>query len=415
MTERPDRLQSESDAMGALSDMKSRILICTLALVAGFATVSLRAQPSPATKTTAAQNPITIGGRSVAKLVRPREHNSTKPQLLEADFLPGRGMNLLQIKAYLPGKGEILLLASPSLDDARVKLDAPDPYGNEAFKLGGAFLLPYPNRIRGTLSPGGKSIITNASGQKISLPANWKGDAPGAELHAMHGLILNSKFQNVLLHNGPASSTISALLHARDFGGHWPSQTDVKIQAELKDDMLDLQVIATNVGHERLPMAIGMHPYFAFPSGDREQARVHMPAEMRAPANNYDDVFALGKLVPLKGTRFDFSADPGAPLNTEFVDDSFTDLQRNAQGNVEVRVTDPAARYGIKITAISKEIKTIQMYAPPTKNFVAIEPQYNLSDPYDKKVWGDQDTGVVFLKPGESTTWHVQFAIYELK
>jgi len=39
------------------------------------------------------------------------------------------------------------------------------------------------------------------------------------------------------------------------------------------------------------------------------------------------------------------------------------------------------------------------MYAPPTKNFVAIEPQYNLSDPFDRKVWGNQDTGVVYLKP----------------
>jgi galactose mutarotase-like enzyme len=55
------------------------------------------------------------------------------------------------------------------------------------------------------------------------------------------------------------------------------------------------------------------------------------------------------------------------------------------------------------------------MYAPPAKNFVAIEPQYNLSDPFDRKVWGNQDTGVVYLKPGESTTWHVQFVIYALK
>jgi aldose 1-epimerase len=395
--------------------MKPRIFICALAFIAGSAITPTIAQTGSATKATATQSAITIGGQPIDRLVRPRKQTSTKPQFLEADFLPGRGMNLLQIKAYLPGKGEVLLLASPSLEDAKVKLDAPDLYGNEAFKIGGAFLLPYPNRIRGTLSADGKSIEADASGQKVSLPANWRGDNPGAELHSMHGLILNAKFQDVALHNGAANSTLSATLHAGNFGGHWPSQTDVKIQAELKNDVLDLKVTATNVGKQQLPMAIGMHPYFAIPSGERKQARVHMPAEMRAPANNYDDVFALGKLVPLKGTRFDFSAEEGAPLNTEFVDDSFTALQRNAQGNAEVRVTDPAAKYGIKITAISKEIKTIQMYAPPTTNFVAIEPQYNLSDPYDKKVWGDQDTGVVFLKPGESTTWHVQFAIFEMK
>jgi galactose mutarotase-like enzyme len=357
---------------------------------------------------------ITVGELPIARMERPRQ-NSTKPQFLEADFLPGRGMNLIQIKAFVPGKGVIDLLASPSLQEAKTKLDAADPFGNEAFKIGGAFLLPYANRIRGTLSADHRSIEADAAGQKISLPANWKGDEPGAELHSMHGLILNAKFQDVTLHNDSAVSTLSGTLHAGDFGGHWPSQTDVKIQAELTDDVLDLKVTATNVGKDRLPMAIGMHPYFAFPSGDRKQGRVHLPARMRAPANNYDDVFALGKLVPLKGTRFDFSAEEGAPLGTEFVDDSFTDLQRNSDGKVEVRVTDPAAKYGIKIIAISKEIKTVQMYAPPAKNFVAIEPQYNLSDPFDRKVWGDQETGVVYLKPGESTIWHVQFAIYEPK
>jgi galactose mutarotase-like enzyme len=389
------------------------MLIGTLIFVAGLAAVPAGAQN--ASKTVAKGDMMTIGGEPVATLVRPRTQETAKPQFVEAEFLPGRGMNLIQIKAYVPGKGVISLLAAPSMEEVKAKLDAPDPYGNEAFKIGGAFLIPYPNRIRGTLSADGNSIEADAAGQKISLPANWHGDNPGAELHSMHGLILNAKFGELTLNNGTQKSTISAKLHAGNFGGHWPSQTDIKVQAELTDEVLDLKVTATNVGKERLPMAIGMHPYFAFPSGDRTQARVHMPATMRAPANNYDDVFALGKLVPVRDSRFDFRAEEGAPLGTEFVDDSFTALERDAHGRAEVRVTDPAAKYGIKVIAISKEIKTIQMYAPPAKNFVAIEPQYNLSDMFDKKVWHNQDTGVVFLKPGESTTWHVQFAIYELK
>jgi galactose mutarotase-like enzyme len=338
-----------------------------------------------------------------------------RPQFLEATFLPNHGMNLLQIKAYLPGKGVVNLLASPPLEEALAKLDGPDPYGNEAFKIGGAFLLPYANRIRGVLSEDGQSIEADASGQKLHLPANWKGDHAGAELHSMHGLILNARFVEIRRADGPKKSTLSALLHAGDFAGRWPSKTDVKLQAELTGDVLDLKVTATNVGHERLPMAIGMHPYFAIPSGDRTQVRVHIPASMRAPSNNYDDVFALGTLVPVADTRFDFRAADGAALGNYFVDDSFTSLERGKKDAFEVRVTDPASNYGIKVIGLSPELRAVQMYAPPTKNFVAIEPQYNLSDPFDRKVWGNQDTGVVYLKPGESTTWHVQFVIYALK
>ena len=46
-------------------------------------------------------------------LQRPRSSDQSKPQFLEATVLPGRGMAVLQIKAYFPGKGEINLLNSP--------------------------------------------------------------------------------------------------------------------------------------------------------------------------------------------------------------------------------------------------------------------------------------------------------------
>ncbi len=45
-------------------------------------------------------------------------------------------MNLFQIRAFVPGKGEINLIASPSLEEAAKLLagGSSDPYGNESFK-----------------------------------------------------------------------------------------------------------------------------------------------------------------------------------------------------------------------------------------------------------------------------------------
>jgi hypothetical protein len=121
------------------------------------------------------------------------------------------------------------------------------------------------------------------------------------------------------------------------------------------------------VGDEPEPMAIGWHPYFAIPSGDRKQARLLVPAEKLALVNNYDDVFPTGKLVPVKsyeGGKYDYNAKGGKPLGDDFLDDNFSTLKRTG-GKVDVQLTDPAANYGIHILGISPEIKTVQVYAPP--------------------------------------------------
>jgi len=356
---------------------------------------------------------MTIGGEPVVILKRPRAAGSEKPQFLEATLLPGFGMNLLQVKAYFPGKGEVNVMASPDLAGAKELLEkGNDEWGTQSFRIGGAFIMPYVNRIRGKLSPDGKWIETTILGKDITLPANFHGKNPGAEIHSIHGYVFAAKFQDVKSMDGATESIASGILHGGNFGGHWLSKTDVTIRAILKDNSLDLEVIAKNVGDEIDPIAITFHPYFQFPSGDRTQARLHLPAEERTGVDNYDNVFPTGEVLPVKGTPFDFTAMGGAPLGKMFMDDCFTDLKRNKEGNAEIEVIDPAANYGVRILGISPQIKSIQVYAPPEKNFVAVEPQFNLVDPYNKKVWGKRDTGIVSVQPGQSVTWHVKLELF---
>ena len=376
---------------------------------AGQAPQNGSAVPPPAAQQT---EPISIGGEPAVILTRPRSLEANKPQFLEAVVLPGMGMNLVQVKAYLPGKGDIQVLTTMDLPAAKTFLETSnDEFGNNAFKIGAAMLVPYPNRIRGKLSPDGKTITAIVDGHRLSLPANSHGPEAGAEPHAMHGLILTSKFQDVKEHNGLQESTVFAMLHAGDFGGHWLSSTNVNIGMTLKDQSLDVYIIAKNVGDVEDPMALGFHPYFQIPSGDRKQVRLHLPADMRAIVNNYDDVFPTGRIVSLTGTPYDFTAPEGKALGDLFLDDSFTDLQHDPDGSATVELTDPAAKYGLRVRALSPHIKAIQVYAPPDKDFVAIEPQFNLADPY-KRIWHGQDTGIVLLQPGKSTMWHVRIELF---
>jgi aldose 1-epimerase len=366
------------------------------------------------TVTVPVHSTVTIGGEAVAVLKRPQSADQSKPQFLTATVIPGRGMAVLQITAYVPGKGEVDVFTAPSLGDAKDLLDhKDDKFGNKVFTLGGAFLVPYANRIRGKVSSNGSEITTSIAGQTVTLPANWSGKNPGAEKLAMHGLMLTSKFENVQQRNTAQASTISGIFHAGNWDGHWPSSTDMSIRITLRNDSVEFMVTAKNAGKEPLPMGIGWHPYFAIPSGDRKQARLHLPADKVASMNNYDDVFPTGEVNPVSmgDGKYDFTAADGKSLDDVYLDDNFQDLKRDASGSATSTVTDPASKYGIRVRAESPEIKSIQVYSPLDKSFVAIEPQFNLPDPYGSE-WKGADTGMVLLKPGESTTWRVKLELF---
>lgn len=352
---------------------------------------------------------VVVGGQPAFTLERPKNADAAHAHFLSAEILPGRGMMTYQVKAYLPGKGEINLLESPPLSEAPQILNGgPDDFmGNKSFSLGGAILLPYANRIRGKLSPDGTSLQTTVLGKTVTLSANWKGKNPGAIKNAMHGLILASRMDKVSTDSNANQSSVTGILHAGDFQGHWLSKTDVETKVSLQDDAFVLSVTAKNVGGEPLPMGIGWHPYFVLPSGNREQVKLHLPATRRALVDNYDDVFPTGKIVPVAGTPYDFTAAGGAPLNKLFMDDSFLNLQKTPEGYTVIELSDPAAKYGLRITAMSKEVSAIQVYAPVDKKFIVIEPQFNWADPYSK-VWSGKDTGMAVLQPGQSVTYSVK-------
>ena len=122
-----------------------------------------------------------IGGQPLVKLSR-KAVSTTTPEFTSITLMPGRGMELLQITANFPGKGDVNVLASPSESTAKEMLDdKDDANGDFGYRLGAAFLVPYPNRIRGKLSPNGKTLTAEWEGHTLTLPANNMGRLPTAE------------------------------------------------------------------------------------------------------------------------------------------------------------------------------------------------------------------------------------------
>jgi aldose 1-epimerase len=357
----------------------------------------------------AAESDLVIGGQSPVLLTREKSGRNT-PEFLNVTLLPGRGMNFFQARAWFPDLGAIDLLASPSLEQAQTRLDGgPDDFmGVGSFSFGGALLLPFANRIRGKLMSDGRTLETKILGQDVRLPADWHGKDKGAEKCAMHGLMLAASMKVVDATPDHAKAT----LEAGDFDDHWLSQTNVTVEAALRPECIEFSATAANVGRELLPIGIGWHPYFSIPSKQREQARLHLPARRRALVNNYDDVFPTGQIVTVAETPYDFTAAGGAPLGSRYFDDSFVDLRKSPNGDTVFEILDPAARYGVRVIALSSHIRALQVYSRPDRAFVVVEPQFNWADPFSS-VWPPgSDTGMVVLRPGESVTWAVRWELF---
>ncbi len=126
----------------------------------------LRRRPINPRSRLAAQKVVTITRKAVS---------TTKPEFTSVTVAPGRGMEILQITANFPGKGNVNVLASPDLAGAKKMLDVEDDaFGNLGYRLGAAILVPYPNRIRGKLSADGKTLTTEWQ---------WPHDHPAGQQH----------------------------------------------------------------------------------------------------------------------------------------------------------------------------------------------------------------------------------------
>lgn len=350
---------------------------------------------------------VRIGGAPAVRLQARAEGAS--PAVTEALILPGRSMMLLQARVRLASGDTADILEAPDLAAAALQLDggADDFAGNRAFAFGGALLAPYANRIRGRALPDSRDIETQIDGHAMRLPRNWGGKAPGAEQYAMHGLILDQPAR----WSQTADDAVTGVIDAGDFGGRWPGALRFTVAWRLQAGGLRLEILAEATGPAPAPVGLGWHPYLRILSGDRTQARLHLPARLRAEVNDYDEVLPTGRLLPADGP-YDFRSPGGEPLGDLYLDDCFTGLER--PGDLAVEVRDPAAGLGLRVLSDAPAVRAVQVYAPRDQAFVVVEPQFNLANPFGA-VWpADVDTGMVRLEPGRTVRYAARLEPFPL-
>jgi hypothetical protein len=142
---------------------------------------------------------------------------------------------------------------------------------------------------------------------------------------------------------------------------------------------------------------------------------LRLPSATRAEVRDRHTDIPSGRLLPVAGTEYDFTARTGAALGSLSLDDTFVQLRQAPLDNGPVaELRDPVNNYGLRLTLLSTSIKAIHVTAPANGGFITISPQFNYDDPFGREWPRDEDTGMVVLQPGRSATWRIRLEIFAL-
>ncbi len=369
-------------------------------------TTAMTSQPA------ASPQPTGPGGEEVIRLVRTPDAVGGDPEFTSAVLLPGRGMNLLQLTAQIPGHGQVPLLMAPPLDRVTAMLtnSGPDANGSLSATMGGAFLVPWAGHLVGRPSASPGILQTLWLGQHLTFPAS----SPGSSLSTL-GLLLNrgadSTHSDVVLDG----QSVEAIFHPGTFSGNWPSTGAVHVLAELSGKTLDLTVTVQNTGPTPMPVGIGWLPYLSIASHDRQHATLALPSSMRLETDRSSGI-PTGRMVSVSGTPLDFSRARGTALGHTAVDDTFVHLTTSVlSSSPVVELRDTAWGYGVRITPLTANIKALHVVAPADQPWVAIGPYTNFDNALGSQWDTAEGSGITTLQPGDSVQWKVRLEVFTFR
>lgn len=347
------------------------------------------------------------GGQDPVRLSRSATSIGRGAELVSATFLPGRGMNVFQITALIPGHGEVPLLVSPALASAASVLNGQDEdaNGSASTSLGGAILAPWAQRLSGTSTSTQGVLDTEWNGKRLSFPAENSGSNMSIE-----GLLLNRGADSVKSDVLPDGQSVLAVFHAGDFSGDWPSSIEVTVQAQLTAHDLDLTVTAKNTGQQPVPFGVGWHPFFAIPSGNRSEALLRVPSQNVMEANRQTGL-PTGRMVSVAGAINDFSRAGGTRLGTDGLNETYTNLQSGVATGPVAEISDPAYNFKLSVIPLTADITNMRVISPADKAWVSIGPNTNLDDPFGPEWSNPENAGMITLAPGASLRWKVRIEI----
>ena len=254
------------------------------------------------------------------------------------------------------------------------------------------FLAPWANRI-----PGGGF---HANGKWFAFNESLGVLRMHPEHVAIHGMLTSSSLWQVtdLGADSDGAWVVSRLEFWRypSLMANWPFAHEYEMTYRLAAGELETTIAVKNLSSETMPVAIGFHPYFRLPGVPRGECVAHIPARTAVVVDQ--QLCATGEFRP------NSLPDP-TPLASHLLDDGFTDLTRNTEGQAVFRI-EGAGRW-IEVS-FGPKWQVGVVYAPSGQDFICFEPMAAITNGVNLAAEGKYPA-LQTLEPG--AVWRESFRV----
>jgi len=235
------------------------------------------------------------------------------------------------------------------------------------------FLIPFPNRVKdGKYSFDGKEYL---------LPINPKHG------HAIHGLLRDKKF---ILKSRKAKEDSASVKLAYNYKHElegYPFDFKAELKISLSKKGLVVETRVKNTGKQEMPFGCGWHPYLHLDEKIDDSS-------LKLPSSTFLEVDE--RMIPTgsKGTLDRFSRQ--RLIGKQEFDTCFALEEKKGKAKTILFSKEKKAKLIIWQETGSGKFNHLQVYIPPSRDSIALEPMSCAGDAFNNK------EGLVVLKPKEN-------------
>ncbi len=306
--------------------------------------------------------------------------------------------NLKMDVGIVPGIGNLAYQFKANEKDVLIPVTSFKDYlEKHTFGWGIPFLAPWANRI--------DNEYYYFEGKKYLLNASLGNIMRDGHNQPLHGLLVFEPRWRVVKTGG--SEADGAFIVSRldfykypDLMAQFPFAHVYEMTWRLKDGKLTCTTKVTNAGKATMPVHFAFHPYF-LPDGPREEWKLTIGAQKHWVIT--DRLIPTGEIESTD--KFLAGVTQGTLLNKTFIDDGFSEFQRDDAGIG--RVTIQGKTQTVEVL-YDKAFDYAIVYAPLDKTLICAEPQLGPTNAFNMQHEG-KFKGLLTLAPGK--TFEASFSV----